>query len=86
LEALLIADITKLFRRLWGWDFQLEDRALLILGTGLLLLVPKYYIEMKEEETKTTYGYYYPGSGKAVWILLSLGLVCIVVFLYELLV
>jgi hypothetical protein len=40
---------------------------------------------MKDKELETIYEYYfYPASRKAVWILLSLGIICIIVFLHEL--
>jgi hypothetical protein len=81
LGVLFIADLTISFKRLLGWNFQLEDWALLVLGICMLLLVPKYYIEMKDKELETIYEYYfYPSSRKAVWILLSLGIICIIIF------
>jgi hypothetical protein len=66
-------------------DVLLDDWGLLFFGICFLLAVPKYYFIMKDEEAKEgmyAYRIYATRTRKIVWVFLSVGIVCIVMFFY----
>ena len=77
----LILFAAEVIQRLFGFNFHLEARFVLILGICILLVVPKFYYKMLDKEAETPDAHEdYIFSRRPLMFIIFIGVLCIMMY------